>query len=49
MGDKGGKKNKEKSQKQKSMKHGHEMQQKKDHQPKSPFGANSNSVPRAGL
>ncbi len=49
MGDRGGKKNKEKSQKQKSMKHGHEMQQKKDHQPKSPFAANSNSVPRAGL
>lgn len=35
MGDKGGKKNKEKSQKQKTIKHAHEMQQKKDHQPKS--------------
>jgi len=49
MGDRGGKKNKEKSQKQKSMKHVHEMQQKKDHQPKSPFEANSNNLPRAGL
>jgi len=49
MGDRGGKKNKEKSQKQKSMKHVHEMQQKKDHQPKSTFDAKSNNVPRAGL
>jgi hypothetical protein len=32
MGDKGGKKGKDKSQKQKTMKHVHEMQQKKDHQ-----------------
>jgi hypothetical protein len=39
MGDKGGKKGKEKSQKQKIMKHEHEVQQKKDHQPKSTFGA----------
>jgi len=39
MGDKGGKKGKEKSQKQKIMKHEHEMQQKKEHQPKSTFGA----------
>lgn len=37
MGDKGGKKNKDKSQKQKTMKHVHEMQVKKDHQPKSAF------------
>ncbi len=37
MGDKGGKKNKEKSQKQKTTKHEHEMQQKKDHQAKSAF------------
>ena len=35
MGDKGGKKNKDKSQKQKTMKHVHEIQLKKDHQPKS--------------
>jgi hypothetical protein len=32
MGDKGGKKNKDKSQKQKTVKHVHEIQQKKDHQ-----------------
>ena len=37
MGDKGGKKNKEKSQKQKTMKHSHEMEQKKDNQVKSAF------------
>jgi len=37
MGDKGGKKNKEKSQKQKTTKHVHEMQQKKDNQTKSSF------------
>jgi hypothetical protein len=37
MGDKGGKKNKDKSQKQKTMKHVHEMQLKKDHQVKSSF------------
>jgi hypothetical protein len=35
MGDKGGKKDKEKSQKQKTMKHVHDIQQKKDKQPKS--------------
>ncbi len=35
MGDKGGKKDKDKSQKQKTMKHVHEMQQKKDSQTKS--------------
>jgi hypothetical protein len=39
MGDKGGKKGKEKSKKQQIMKHEHEAQQKKDHQPKSTFGA----------
>jgi len=39
MGDKGGKKDKEKSQKQKTIKHEHEVQQKKEHQPKSTFGA----------
>jgi hypothetical protein len=37
MGDKGGKKNKDKSQKQKTMKHVHDIQQKKDHQVKSTF------------
>jgi len=37
MGDKGGKKNKEKSQKQKKTKHAHEMQQKKGSQTKSTF------------
>jgi hypothetical protein len=41
MGDKGGKKNKEKSQKQKTTKHEHEMQQKKDHQVKSAFEVKS--------
>ena len=35
MGDNGGKKNKDKSQKQKTMKHVHEIQLKKEHQPKS--------------
>lgn len=35
MGDKGGKKDKDKSQKQKTMKHVHEVQQKKDNQTKS--------------
>ena len=35
MGDKGGKKDKDKSQKQKTLKHVHEMQQKKDYQTKS--------------
>ena len=39
MGDKGGKKGKEKSQKQKIMKDEHEVEQKKDHQPKSTFAA----------
>jgi hypothetical protein len=37
MGDKGGKKNKEKSQKQKTIQHVHAIQQKKDHQVKSSF------------
>jgi hypothetical protein len=37
MGDKGGKKNKEKSQKQKTIKHVHEMEHKKDNQVKSAF------------
>jgi hypothetical protein len=41
MGDKGGKKEKEKSQKQKTMKHAHEMQQKKDHQMKSALDVKS--------
>jgi hypothetical protein len=35
MGDKGGRKDKDKSQKQKTMKHVHEMQQKRDNQAKS--------------
>jgi hypothetical protein len=48
MGDKGGKKNKEKSQKQKSVKHTHAMQLKQEHQPKSTLEAKS-SFPRAGL
>jgi hypothetical protein len=43
MGDKGGKKGKEKSQKQKTMKHVHEMQQKKDNQTKSAFDVKSRS------
>jgi hypothetical protein len=37
MGDKGGRKNKEKSQKQKEVKHVHDVQQQKDKQQKSPF------------
>jgi hypothetical protein len=37
MGDKGGKKGKEKSQKQKEVKHVHDMQIQKDKQQKSPF------------
>ena len=37
MGDRGGKKNKDKNQKQKVTKHVHEMQQKKDHMAKSTF------------
>ena len=41
MGDRGGKKNKEKSQKQKTTKHVHEMQQKKDNQTKSAFEGKS--------
>jgi hypothetical protein len=35
MGDKGGKKDKEKGQKQKSLKHAHDLKEKKDKQPKS--------------
>ena len=37
MGDKGGRKNKEKSDKQKEMKHVHDVQAQKDKQPKSVF------------
>jgi len=37
MGDKGGKKGKEKSEKQKTMKHAHDVQQQKDKQQKGPF------------
>lgn len=40
MGDKGGKKDKDKSQKQKATQHEHDIQQKKDHQAKSGFEAN---------
>jgi hypothetical protein len=43
MGDKGGKKNKEKSQKQKTMKHTHDVQQKKDKQPKNAFELKSSN------
>jgi hypothetical protein len=43
MGDKGGKKNKEKSLKQKSMKHTHDVQQKKDKQPKNAFELKSSN------
>jgi hypothetical protein len=35
MGDKGGKKDKEKSQKQKAIKQAHDLKEKKDRQPKS--------------
>ena len=41
MGDKGGRKNKEKSQKQKTVKHVHDVQQQKDKQQKSPFEVKS--------
>ena len=41
MGDKGGKKNKEKGQKQKSIKHVHDVQQQKDKQQKSPLDIKS--------
>ena len=44
MGDKGGRKGNEKSQKQKTMKHGHEVQQQKDKQQKSPFEVKSRGV-----
>jgi hypothetical protein len=37
MGDKGGKKGKEKSEKQKTIKHEHDVQQHKDKQQKSSF------------
>ncbi len=37
MGDKRGRKVKEKSQKQKTIKHVHDVQEKKDHQVKSTF------------
>jgi len=40
MGDKGGRKGKEKSQKQKEVKHGYDVQQQKDKQQKSPFDMN---------
>jgi hypothetical protein len=35
MGDKGGKKDKDKDRRQKDIKHAHDMQDKKDKQPKS--------------
>ena len=41
MGDKGGKKDKDKSKKQKTMKHSHEVQQKKDHQATRTFEVKS--------
>jgi len=40
MGDKGGKKGKEKSEKQKTIKHEHDVQEHKDKQQKSPFDIN---------
>jgi hypothetical protein len=40
MGDKGGKKDKDKSQTQKIVKHTHEIQQKKDNQTRSTVEAN---------
>jgi hypothetical protein len=45
MGDKGGKKDKDKSEKQKTIKHVHEMQEKKDHQAKSTPEGN---IPKSG-
>jgi hypothetical protein len=44
MGDKGGRRGKEKSQKQKTMKHVHDVQLQKDKQQKSPFEVKSRSV-----
>jgi hypothetical protein len=41
MGDKGGRKGKEKSQKQKEIKHAHDAQQQKDKLQKSPFDIKS--------
>lgn len=41
MGDKGGRKGKEKSQKQKDVKHVHDVQEHKDKQQKSPFEVKS--------
>jgi hypothetical protein len=41
MGDKGGRKGKEKSQKQKTEKHVHDVQAQKDKQQKSPFDIKS--------
>jgi hypothetical protein len=44
MGDKGGRKGKEKIQKQKTMRHVHEMQHQKDKQQKGPFEVKGRSV-----
>jgi hypothetical protein len=44
MGDKGGRKGKVKTQKQKSIKHVHDVQEKKDHQAKSTFELKSRIV-----
>jgi hypothetical protein len=49
MGDKGGKKDKEKSKKQKSEKHAHEIQQKKGKELKSSFEVKNSNFPKAGL
>lgn len=44
MGDKGGRKGKEKSQKQKTIKHVHEVQQQRDKLQKSPFETKSRNL-----
>jgi hypothetical protein len=49
VGDKGGKKNKEKSQKQKTVKHAHEIQQKKGKELKNSFEVKNSNFPRTGL
>jgi len=49
VGDKGGKKNKEKNQKQKTEKHAHEVQQKKGKELKNSFEEKSSNFPRTGL
>jgi len=48
-GRQGGKKNKEKSQKQKTVKHAHEIQQKKGKELKNSFEVKNSNFPRTGL